>query len=246
MLVSPSLYVRRTRASEVMGGMRADAINESVTYHGGRLPPRARPAGSVKLADAPARCAASPYPARRGRPRPGLERLQRPRIRPRPQRLRAARGTRSPRRGGAGPPRQGRAVPRRAAGRLLRDEPHPRRPAACPRTTSTAPSRRSSRACGRPSTSSCTAAGYGCEASHLVARKLKERGIPAVVLNEGWPAWTDAGYPIKEGRAAVRLLRHPARVLARCPSLSAASSSTRAWTRSRTRWTSPRSSTATS
>jgi rhodanese-related sulfurtransferase len=41
--------------------------------------------------------------------------------------------------------------------------------------------------------------GFGCEASHLVARRLKERGIPAVVLNEGWPAWTDAGYPVKEG-----------------------------------------------
>ena len=41
--------------------------------------------------------------------------------------------------------------------------------------------------------------GFGCEASHLVARKLKGRGIPAVVLSEGWPAWTDAGYPTKEG-----------------------------------------------
>jgi rhodanese-related sulfurtransferase len=41
--------------------------------------------------------------------------------------------------------------------------------------------------------------GFGCEASHLVARKLKERGIPAVVLSEGWPAWTDAGYPTREG-----------------------------------------------
>jgi rhodanese-related sulfurtransferase len=41
--------------------------------------------------------------------------------------------------------------------------------------------------------------GFGCEASHLVARKLKERGIPAMVLSEGWPAWTEAGYPTKEG-----------------------------------------------
>ena len=41
--------------------------------------------------------------------------------------------------------------------------------------------------------------GFGCEASHLVARRLKDRGIPAVVLNEGWPAWTEAGYPTKEG-----------------------------------------------
>lgn len=43
-------------------------------------------------------------------------------------------------------------------------------------------------------------AGFGCEASHIVARKLKERGIPAAILHEGWPAWTDAGYPVKEGR----------------------------------------------
>jgi len=41
--------------------------------------------------------------------------------------------------------------------------------------------------------------GFGCEASHLVARKLKEKGVPAVVLADGWPAWTDAKYPIKEG-----------------------------------------------
>jgi len=24
-------------------------------------------------------------------------------------------------------------------------------------------------------------------------------GIPAIVLAEGWPAWMDAGYPVKEG-----------------------------------------------
>jgi rhodanese-related sulfurtransferase len=41
--------------------------------------------------------------------------------------------------------------------------------------------------------------GYGCEASHIVARKLKERGVPAAILHEGWPAWIDAGYPRKEG-----------------------------------------------
>lgn len=41
--------------------------------------------------------------------------------------------------------------------------------------------------------------GYGCEASHIVARKLKERQIQAAILHEGWPAWTDAGYPTKEG-----------------------------------------------
>ena len=43
-------------------------------------------------------------------------------------------------------------------------------------------------------------AGFGCEASHIVARKLKERGIPAAILHEGWPAWQDAGYPVKPGR----------------------------------------------
>ena len=41
--------------------------------------------------------------------------------------------------------------------------------------------------------------GYGCEASHIVARRLAEKGIHAAVLHEGWPAWTDAGYPVKEG-----------------------------------------------
>ena len=44
-------------------------------------------------------------------------------------------------------------------------------------------------------------AGYGCEASHIVAAKLHERGIQVEVLKEGWPAWTDAGYPTKEGTA---------------------------------------------
>jgi len=42
-------------------------------------------------------------------------------------------------------------------------------------------------------------AGFGCEAAHIVTRKLKQRGVPAVILNEGWPAWTDAGYPTKTG-----------------------------------------------
>src|SRR5262245_52091259 len=32
-------------------------------------------------------------------------------------------------------------------------------------------------------------AGYGCEAAHIVAGKLKERGVQAAILNEGWPAW---------------------------------------------------------
>ena len=38
--------------------------------------------------------------------------------------------------------------------------------------------------------------GYGCEASHIVARKLREKGVHAAILSEGWPAWTDAGYPV--------------------------------------------------
>lgn len=41
--------------------------------------------------------------------------------------------------------------------------------------------------------------GFGCEASHIVAGKLRERGIQAAILHEGWPAWTDAGYPVREG-----------------------------------------------
>lgn len=42
-------------------------------------------------------------------------------------------------------------------------------------------------------------AGFGCEASHKVARALKQRGVQAVILDEGWPAWADAGYPIEQG-----------------------------------------------
>lgn len=42
-------------------------------------------------------------------------------------------------------------------------------------------------------------AGFGCEASHLVARRLKERGVPAAVLHEGWPAWTAGRYPVARG-----------------------------------------------
>jgi rhodanese-related sulfurtransferase len=41
--------------------------------------------------------------------------------------------------------------------------------------------------------------GYGCEASHIVARKLREKGVHAAILNEGWPAWNDAGYPVTTG-----------------------------------------------
>jgi rhodanese-related sulfurtransferase len=41
--------------------------------------------------------------------------------------------------------------------------------------------------------------GFGCEASHIVAGKLRERDIQAAILYEGWPAWTAAGYPTREG-----------------------------------------------
>src|SRR5262245_21796823 len=41
--------------------------------------------------------------------------------------------------------------------------------------------------------------GFGCEASHIVAHKLKERGIGALILHEGWPAWQEAGYPERRG-----------------------------------------------
>ena len=38
--------------------------------------------------------------------------------------------------------------------------------------------------------------GYGCEASHVVARRLHERGIAAGILDEGLPAWEDARLPL--------------------------------------------------
>jgi rhodanese-related sulfurtransferase len=38
--------------------------------------------------------------------------------------------------------------------------------------------------------------GYGCEASHAVARRLREKGIAAAILDEGLPAWEDAGLPL--------------------------------------------------
>ena len=37
--------------------------------------------------------------------------------------------------------------------------------------------------------------GYGCEASHVVARRLRERGFDAGILDEGLPAWEDANLP---------------------------------------------------
>jgi rhodanese-related sulfurtransferase len=42
-------------------------------------------------------------------------------------------------------------------------------------------------------------AGFGCEASHIVAAKLRDKGIHAAILHEGWPAWQDAKYPTKTG-----------------------------------------------
>jgi rhodanese-related sulfurtransferase len=38
--------------------------------------------------------------------------------------------------------------------------------------------------------------GYGCEASHVVARRLREKGFDAGILDEGLPAWQDAGLPM--------------------------------------------------
>ena len=38
--------------------------------------------------------------------------------------------------------------------------------------------------------------GYGCESSHIVSRQLRERGYPAVILDEGLPAWEDEGYAL--------------------------------------------------
>jgi rhodanese-related sulfurtransferase len=38
--------------------------------------------------------------------------------------------------------------------------------------------------------------GFGCQSSHHVAQKLKARGIPASILDGGYPAWKEAGYPM--------------------------------------------------
>jgi rhodanese-related sulfurtransferase len=51
----------------------------------------------------------------------------------------------------------------------------------------------------RASTIVVYCSGYGCEASHIVARKLRDKGVHAAILNEGWPAWNDAGYPVTTG-----------------------------------------------
>jgi len=41
--------------------------------------------------------------------------------------------------------------------------------------------------------------GFGCDASHVVARALRERGILAAVLDEGIPAWQAAGFAMETG-----------------------------------------------
>ncbi len=52
--------------------------------------------------------------------------------------------------------------------------------------------------------------GFGCEASHVVARKLRERGIAAGILDEGLPAWEDAGSAGGQGGQALSaFLRSP-------------------------------------
>ncbi len=39
-----------------------------------------------------------------------------------------------------------------------------------------------------------------CDASHQVARRLREKNIHAAILVDGLPAWTDAGLPVREGQ----------------------------------------------
>jgi rhodanese-related sulfurtransferase len=40
--------------------------------------------------------------------------------------------------------------------------------------------------------------GFGCEASHVVARRLRENGVAAGILDEGIPAWEDARLPLDQ------------------------------------------------
>jgi rhodanese-related sulfurtransferase len=40
--------------------------------------------------------------------------------------------------------------------------------------------------------------GYGCDASHVVARKLRAKGFAALILDEGLPAWEDAQLPLDQ------------------------------------------------
>ena len=133
---------------------------------------------------------------------------ERARHRARPERLRAGRRRA---RGGAGredAARQGRALPRRAPARLLRDEPHPRR--AAPARGGLRRGLRGARGprCAGELDIVVYCSGYGCEASHIVARKLRERGIHAAILDEGWPAWRTRA-TARQGAAPVRLLAIP-------------------------------------
>jgi len=48
----------------------------------------------------------------------------------------------------------------------------------------------------RASTIVVYCSGYGCDASHVVARKLREKGFAALILDEGLPAWEDARLPL--------------------------------------------------
>lgn len=48
----------------------------------------------------------------------------------------------------------------------------------------------------RASTIVVYCSGYGCDASHVVARKLREKGFAALILDEGLPAWEDAKLPL--------------------------------------------------
>jgi rhodanese-related sulfurtransferase len=40
--------------------------------------------------------------------------------------------------------------------------------------------------------------GMGCEASHHVSRFLRDRGIASAILDDGLPAWEDAGHAVDE------------------------------------------------
>ena len=96
--------------------------------------------------------------------------------------------------------RRRRALPRRAAARLLRDGATSRAHCSLPEDdferafAQLEPKLRSS----FDIVVYCS--GYGCEASHNVTRELRKKGVAAVILNEGWPAWTDAGYPTRQGQ----------------------------------------------
>jgi rhodanese-related sulfurtransferase len=41
--------------------------------------------------------------------------------------------------------------------------------------------------------------GPGCESSHMVANWLRERGIQVAIFVDGWPTWSAAGHPSRQG-----------------------------------------------